>query len=29
MAEGEIKEKYSPTSALTQRIKWMMSGQNG
>jgi len=29
MAEGEIKEKYSPKGALTQRITWMLPGQNG
>ena len=29
MAEGETKEKYSPTDAMTQRITWMLSGQNG
>jgi hypothetical protein len=29
MAEGKIKEKYSPTGAMTQRITWMLSGQNG
>jgi hypothetical protein len=29
MAEKEIKEKYSPTGAMTQRITWMLPCQNG